>query len=121
MESWEMCRVLGNLIDNAMDALRAAPEPTLTIRLSESLHGFDFAVSNNGPMIPANVAERIFQRGFSTKGEGRGMGLSIVKSIMEGAGGALSVHSDEHETSFTGTLKKETALPSPAAEGHNPT
>ncbi len=115
MESWEMCRVLGNLIDNAMDALRGAPEPALTIRLSESLHGFEFAVSNNGPMIPANVAERIFQRGFSTKGEGRGMGLSIVKGIMEDAGGTLSVRSDERETAFTGSLKKETARPDPGA------
>ena len=111
VESWAMCRVLGNLIDNAMDALRAVPEPALTIRLSESLHGYDFAVSNNGPMIPESVAERIFQRGFSTKGEGRGMGLSIVRGIVTEAGGALSVASDERETAFTGSLPKPLPLP----------
>ena len=111
MESWAMCRVLGNLIDNAMDALRAVPEPALTVRLSESLHGYDFAVSNNGPMIPESVRERIFQRGFSTKGEGRGMGLSIVRGIVDEAGGTLSVASNEHETAFTGSLPKPRALP----------
>ena len=112
VESWAMCRVLGNLIDNAMDALRAVPEPALTIRLSESLHGYDFAVSNNGPMIPGSVVERIFQRGFSTKGEGRGMGLSIVRGIVTEAGGTLSVSSDERETAFTGSLPKPPARPS---------
>ena len=111
VESWAMCRVLGNLIDNAMDALRAVPEPALTIRLSESLHGYEFAVSNNGPMIPESVAERIFQRGFSTKGEGRGMGLSIVRGIVTGAGGSLSVSSNERETAFTGSLPKSLPLP----------
>ena len=113
IESWAMCRVLGNLIDNALDALRAVPEGELTIRLSESLHGYDFSVTNNGPMIPPNVAEKIFQRGFSTKGEGRGMGLSIVREIIDGAGGRLSVSSDERETTFSGTLPR----PAPAVRG----
>ena len=106
MESWEMCRVLGNLIDNAMDALRAMPEPEITIELSESLHDYSFRVANNGPMIPENVKERIFQRGFSTKGEGRGTGLSIVCGIMEENDGQLSVTSREGETAFKGTLSK---------------
>ncbi|MBQ8954227.1 MAG: Spo0B domain-containing protein [Clostridia bacterium] len=111
VESWAMCRVLGNLIDNAMDALRAVPEPALTVRLSESLHGYDFAVANNGPMIPQSVRERIFQRGFSTKGEGRGMGLSIVRGIVDEAGGTLTVSSDERQTAFSGSLPKPRALP----------
>ena len=89
-----------------MDALKAAPDPALTIRLSESVHGCEFAVSNNGPVIPAGVAEHIFQRGFSTKGEGRGMGLSIVRGIVDEAGGRLTLSSDEHETCFAGTLPR---------------
>ena len=109
IESWEMCRVLGNLIDNALDALRGQSDAALTIRLSESVHGYDFSVSNNGPMIPLSVAEKIFQRGFSTKGEGRGMGLSIVSDIVEGAGGRLSLSSDERETVFSGMLPRQPA------------
>ena len=109
--SWEICRLLGNLIDNAMDALRGAPSPALTIRLSESIRGYDFAVSNNGPMIPENIAERIFQRGFSTKGEGRGMGLSIVREIVDEAGGEMAVASNERETVFSGYLPKPRTAP----------
>ncbi len=116
VESWEMCRVLGNLIDNAMDAMKETPAPRLLIRLSESVQSYTFAIANNGPMIPSSVAERIFQRGFSTKGEGRGMGLSIVRGIMESGGGKLTLSSDEKETRFEGTLPKPIAAPQTLAE-----
>ncbi len=115
VESWAMCRVLGNLIDNALDALRDAPAPELTVRLSESLHGYDFAVSNNGPMIPAGIAEKIFQRGFSTRGEGRGMGLSIVRGILEEAGGEIAVTSDERRTVFSGFVPRTRSAPDESA------
>ena len=116
VESWEMCRVLGNLIDNAMDAMKDAPEPRLLIRLSESAQSYTFVIANNGPMIQPSIAERIFQRGFSTKGEGRGMGLSIVRGIMESGGGRLTLASDERETRFEGTLPKTIAAPQALAE-----
>lgn len=116
VESWEMCRVLGNLIDNAMDAMKDTPEPRLLIRLSESVQSYTFAIANNGPMIQPSIAERIFQRGFSTKGEGRGMGLSIVRGIMESGGGKLTLTSDEKETRFEGMLPKPIAAPQVLAE-----
>ena len=116
VESWEMCRVLGNLIDNAMDAMKDAPEPRLLIRLSESVQSYTFVIANNGPMIQPSIAERIFQRGFSTKCEGRGMGLSIVRGIMESGGGRLTLASDERETRFEGTLPKTIAAPQALAE-----
>ena len=116
VESWEMCRVLGNLIDNAMDAMKDTSEPRLLICLSESVQSYTFAIANNGPMIQSSIAERIFQRGFSTKGEGRGMGLSIVRGIMESGGGRLTLASDERETRFEGTLPKTIAAPQALAE-----
>ena len=116
VESWEMCRILGNIIDNAMDAMKETPEPHLLIRLSETVQSYTFVIANNGPMIPASVAERIFQRGFSTKGEGRGMGLSIAHSIMESGGGQMTLRSDAHETRFEGTLPKHVAAPQVLAE-----
>ena len=113
--SWEMCRVLGNLIDNAIDAMTAASaagkteNPRLTIFLGESLQNFTFEVSNNGPRIPENIIERIFQNGFSTKSMGRGSGLSIVKSILQTYNGEISLHSDDELTSFSGVIKKPAA------------
>jgi sensor histidine kinase regulating citrate/malate metabolism len=117
MPDWEMCRVLGNIIDNAMDALKGVAGATLTIRMGEDLRAFSFAISNNGPMIPEALRERIFQTGFSTKHADRGMGLAIVRELMADFDGEVCVESDERQTSFVGALKKPVEPPAlPAKE-----
>ncbi len=99
---WEMCRVLGNLIDNAIDAMsdRSLPQRRLTVEIDEEVHAFCFRVSNTGPEIPAQLRDSIFERGFTTKAAGRGMGLAIVTEILEQYGGALQMTSDAGGTSF---------------------
>ncbi len=99
--SWEICRLLGNLIDNAMDALKETPDPRVQVSLSENLHEYALSVANNGPAIPEENRERIFQSGFSTKSAGRGMGLAIVEEIVRGHGGTLSLTSDKNSTCFS--------------------
>ena len=103
---WEMCRVLGNLIDNGMDALSGVKDARLTVSLGESLQAFTFEIANNGPEIPDTLMERIFQSGFSTKNTGRGMGLAIVRSILQAYGGQISLTSHPSRTAFTGTIAK---------------
>ena len=71
MPSWEICRVLANLIDNALDATCAAkhPEgvrPTVELVLGEDLRSWFFSVRNNGPEIPKKTREHIFEPGFTT-------------------------------------------------------
>ena len=105
--AWEMCRVLSNLIDNAMDALDGWNNPHIHVTLWEDVHRFAFSVMNNGPMIPAQTAERIFEAGFSGKGEGRGMGLHISQKTLQSAGGNLSVESSEEKTVFSGFVPKK--------------
>ncbi|NLG24705.1 MAG: GHKL domain-containing protein [Clostridiales bacterium] len=116
MPGWEMCRVLGNLIDNAIDALGggdAPAGPALEVRMGEDARAFWFTVENNGPKIAPEIRGRIFEAGFSTKGEGRGTGLSIVRELVEGYGGELRVDSDERRTAFWGRISKP-AQPQPA-------
>ena len=103
---WEMCRVLGNLIDNGLDALSDTKDAQMTISIGETLQAFTFEIANNGPEIPDTLMERIFQSGFSTKSTGRGMGLSIVKTILQAYGGRIDLHSDRSRTAFTGTIAK---------------
>lgn len=114
--SWEMCRVLGNLVDNAMDALNNTEQPRLEIRLGESLHAYSFEIANNGPEIPSGLMERIFQSGFSTKSSGRGMGLAIVRSILQSYGGDIALSSTPGRTSFTGTIAKRPQEDAAAAQ-----
>ena len=107
---WEMCRVLGNLIDNGLDALSATKDAQMTISLGETLHSFTFEIANNGPEIPETLLERIFQSGFSTKSSGRGMGLAIVRTILQAYGGRIELHSDQSRTAFSGTIAKATPV-----------
>ena len=103
---WEMCRILGNLIDNALDAPAGRELKTIQVALWEDVKGFHFAVENNGAPVPEEIQDSLFQRGFSTKGPGRGMGLSIVLEIMEENGGEIRASSDETGTAFCGRLPK---------------
>jgi sensor histidine kinase regulating citrate/malate metabolism len=106
--SWEMCRVLGNLIDNAIFALKNMNgEKNLDIYLFEDIRSFGFKIRDNGPCIRSEMLERIFDPGFSTKGaEGQGMGLSITKNILKAYNGSIWVTSNETETIFEGTIPK---------------
>ncbi len=105
---WEMCRLLGNLIDNAIDAMGDAslPQRRLVVETGEDLHAFTFRVFNTGPEIPEDRRAAIFERGFTTKGAGRGMGLAIVAEILEENGGVLHVESGAEGTAFEGRIPK---------------
>ena len=108
---WELCRVLGNLIDNAVDALVEAPpaDPFVSVTMDETAGGFVFAIVNNGPAIPPQHLEAIFREGFTTKDAGHGAGLSIVREILESYGGGIRVKSDADSTVFSGVIPRKTA------------
>lgn len=114
VSGWEMCRVFGNLIDNAHDAILDSGERAnrwIRVSLGETPNAFSFSVANNGPRIPEEHLESIFHQGFTTKSDGHGSGLSIVSEILEAYGGRIEVRSDESETRFSGTIPKPAARP----------
>lgn len=106
--SWEFCRVLGNIIDNAIYALQEVKENrTIQIELFEDLKSYGFRIKNNGPMIPKEIIEKIFKAGVTTKGEkGEGMGLAIVKDILTEYGGDINVISNKDITVFEGWVQR---------------
>ena len=108
MPDWEMCKVLSNLIDNAADAMEGltAGEKRLSIALGENVKQYTFRVENTGEGIPAEIQERIFAPGFTTKGDGHGMGLHIVRRTLRERGGNISVQSDARLTVFSGNIPK---------------
>lgn len=109
MESWEMCRVLGNLLDNAIDALEGVKGGRIDVELTEDLHAYSFRVFNNGPAVSPEHRELIFQTGFTTKLKGTGMGLYIVRTIMREHGGDVTLETGDAGTAFTGTLPRQQA------------
>jgi C4-dicarboxylate-specific signal transduction histidine kinase len=82
-------RVLLNLIQNAADALADAKgdEPKISVSLSQQGDFFAIDVEDNGPGIPAELREFIFDPYVTTKNTGTGLGLAIVKKIAIEHGG----------------------------------
>ena len=121
VSGWEMCKVLSNLIDNALDAMADLPDGKkhLTITLTENLKEYVFSVANTGTPIAPDDQQRIFEPGVTTKSDGHGMGLFIVRETLRHYGGDIQVTSEAQETVFSGTVPKDTTIPEAKAAQEN--
>jgi C4-dicarboxylate-specific signal transduction histidine kinase len=100
-------QVILNLIRNAMEALDGidSTERRLRIKVTRRAETIAVSVCDNGPGIPTELGERIFEPFVTSRSEGLGMGLAICRSIVEAHGGALMVTSTPGEgATFTFTL-----------------
>ncbi len=87
-----------NLLKNAIEALdETQGEKEISIRLEQADHHANLQISDNGPGIPENLINKIFQTFFTTKSSGTGLGLSIVHQIVEAHKGTISVKSTAGE------------------------
>jgi signal transduction histidine kinase len=96
----ELNQVWTNLIHNAVQALDGLGEIVIETQAVEA--GVAVRVIDNGPGIPEEVMPRMFEPLFTTKprGEGSGLGLSIVRRILERHGGHIRVESQPGRTCF---------------------
>jgi nitrogen fixation/metabolism regulation signal transduction histidine kinase len=86
----QISRVFINLIKNAIQAVPDGRKGRVDIRL-ETADGFAVVkVNDNGAGIPEELGDKLFQPNFTTRSGGMGMGLAIVKSIIENANGEIS-------------------------------
>jgi two-component system CitB family sensor kinase len=87
--------VLGNLVDNAMDAAAESDDRWVSVSLRpDPGGGIMLEVSDSGPGIPEALRSRVFDQGYSTKpadAQGRGVGLALVRSVVTGAGGSVTL------------------------------
>ncbi|KAE8765344.1 GHKL domain-containing protein [Georgenia thermotolerans] len=110
--SRDLITVVGNLVDNALDAVAGTPEPRIEIALSEDAEAVTVRVSDCGAGVDVADAERLFRSGFSTKDSdepaGRGYGLALVRLVCRRRGGDVTVHNDGGAV-FTARLRKTAA------------
>jgi signal transduction histidine kinase len=108
----QISQVLINLINNSVDAIRSLPEKWIRIEAREEAGWVHLAVTDSGPGIPKELAEKIMKPFFTTKGVGKGtgLGLSISRSIAHAHGGELTLDLHAVHTRFVLTL--------PQAHGH---
>lgn len=86
--------VLGNLIENALDAMSGQSEGEVDLLLHYQNGWLSGEVSDDGPGIPPANIDAIFNKGFSTKGENRGVGLFLASQQLRELGGTLAVESE---------------------------
>ncbi|MDK2903187.1 MAG: hypothetical protein PWQ93_1106 [Clostridiales bacterium] len=94
----DIVRILSNLMDNAIYELSHQPSPhkKLFVSIKENELYAIFTVINNVPVIPSDIRERIWQKGFTTKGHnGEGLGLYVIKKLVDKNGGRILFNSDE--------------------------
>ena len=108
--------ILGNLIENAIESLNQTLRGTkqVSVSIREEADGLLLCVEDTGPGIPANLRRKLFQRGATSKGAGRGTGLSLVQEVVTAYHGTIRVESDTGVgTSFFIHFRREDL---PAAE-----
>ena len=99
-----LTHVFTNLLKNAVEALQTSAAQERYVRVEAAIDEAEtvrIRVSNNGPAIPADVAEQMFVPFFTTKNGGSGIGLSLSARIMQASGARMElVESSDRETVF---------------------
>jgi two-component system, CitB family, sensor kinase len=109
----DLVTIVGNLLDNAIDAATEAPGPRWVRfgarTVGRDRDGLELVVADSGPGLDPEQAKRVFQRGFTTKSTdrvlGRGIGLALVAQAAHRHGGSVEV-GNETGAVFTVTLRR---------------
>lgn len=91
----QLQRVFTNIIKNAVQVLEGNKEGFVAIEISENQHRYIVSIKDNGPGIPLNEHEKVFQPYFTTKSGGTGLGLAMSEKIITALGGEIWFESEE--------------------------
>ncbi|WP_404334760.1 sensor histidine kinase [Sphingomonas sp. MMS12-HWE2-04] len=96
----QLQQVLVNLLMNAIQALRRAETsaPEISIGATRAGDRIRIEIQDNGPGIPPELHERIFEEFFTTRPEGLGLGLRICRSIVDAHGGTIEAQERDDGT-----------------------
>ncbi|WP_078596733.1 histidine kinase N-terminal domain-containing protein [Evansella clarkii] len=105
----ELKQVFLNILFNSIDALKLRDKPRKIHIVCHKIEDrADITISNNGPPIPKEIKETIFEPFYTTKELGTGIGLFVSKSIVEKYGGEITCESGEELTYFKIVLPMDT-------------
>ena len=114
MPDWELCRVIGNMIDNGFRAAGEVPlDPYVTIVINETIVNYQLIISNSSqPIEPKNI-EKFFTPGMTTKKDraNHGMGLYISREIMSKYNNTIEMAYEDGKVIVTVIILKENTTP----------
>ncbi|WP_327019211.1 sensor histidine kinase [Croceibacter atlanticus] len=92
----QLIRVVTNLVKNAIQATEEQENPMIKVDVSQDNYHVCIAVQDNGVGIPEDNKPKVFEPKFTTKNSGMGLGLAMVKNIVETFKGTITFESHEH-------------------------
>ena len=84
-------RAFANLFRNAGEAMRGSGRIDVTVRPAPAGAGLEVRLADHGPGVPAELKSRLFQPYFTTKPDGTGLGLALVRQTVEAHGGTVGL------------------------------
>lgn len=112
MEPWDICGILGNLIDNAIHASENVKDGKILVSLREDINNYILKVKDNGMGISKDIEDKVFDMGFTTKGsKGQGVGLAVSKKKLKAHGGDIRFITSKKGTVFTVVIPRKDYQP----------
>ena len=111
--SADLSTVVGNLVDNALDAIGYAPDGWVAVEIAQENGTVRVMVRDSGPGVAPELAEEVFEHGFTTKAADdgqRGFGLALIRMVCARRGGRVSVRNDDGAV-FTAELPVSAGRP----------
>lgn len=103
----QLIRIVTNLVKNAIQAVSEIDDPRINIHVYEENNHVNIAVSDNGYGISDENKSKVFEPKFTTKSSGMGLGLAMVKNIVETYNGSITFTSQKNEgTTFKVSFPK---------------
>ena len=101
-EQWS--RIIHNLVKNALQSVPEDRQPEIVVRVLKEQGKGIISVSDNGTGIPDEMKERVFEPNFTTKSSGMGLGLAMVKNLIQNFGGTIAFENGKLGAVFTITI-----------------
>lgn len=112
LSSRELVTIVGNLVENAFEAVKAAPLKQVGLFIGEDAHGLTITVDDTGHGMTEEQIATVRQRQYTTKGDGHGFGLRLIQQIAAGRRGYLEIESEPGEgSSFTVNFTEKREVP----------
>ena len=108
LDKTQLIRIVTNLVKNAIQALENHSNPKIEVKVIDKNGNVDIIVADNGKGISNDDKNKIFEPKFTTKSSGMGLGLPMVKNIVEAYGGNITFASEINRgTVFTVSIPKK--------------
>lgn len=98
--------IIGNVLDNAIEASEKSEKRLFAIKINESTFDYIFTIENTTNFTEPIKSEILLKEGYSTKGSGRGIGLSVVERLVKKYSGRFKITSDNNNFVITINLPK---------------